>query len=540
MSTSSADIIYPCPFTKTYGIPKPQAWLLLKIFFLYRLIGSILFVMLYYLHFGSSLGNYAGKLYQITSISYLTFTIIVAPFILRQRLKYSNLAQLLIFTDIIFITILMHASGGIGSGIGILLTISIAAGGLLIGGRCAMLFAALATLAILAEQWYAIFANDFNTSSLTNSGMLGVSFFCIVLLSYMLTKRSEQSAVLEKQNAITIARLEELNRYIIQHLQSGIMIINDKQSIQLCNQSTLRLLDLGFLPNQLEAISKDLQYAFNLWLENRELDFAIIHLRNATEIQVRFSLLSVYGENLYMLIFEDIALYNQRLQQSKLASLGRLTASIAHEIRNPLGAISHAAQLLYEAAYIQPQDLRLIEIIQNHSQRVNRIIEDILKLSRRNALQKQKLLLDNWLPAYLEEQQLSYEEYADKFILRFNAHSLNVYIDPGHLKQILDNLCGNALQYGNSAVGKILLEVDRVQGAPCIKVIDHGPGIAPEDLQHLFEPFFTTSHNGTGLGLYLSKELAELNQAELGYAKLAEQTCFTLTLANADQVVIEI
>ncbi len=540
MSSTPTEIIYPCPFSKAYGIQVKQAWLLLKTFFIYRVISAILFVMLFYLHFGSILGGYASQLYQFTSITYLAISILAAPFILRQQLNYPSLAQLLIFTDIIFITLLMHASGGVSSGIGMLLAISIAAGGLLIGGRCAMVFAALASLAILAEQLYAIETQDFNAATLTYSGMLGVSFFSIVLLSYMLTKRSEQSTILEKQNAITIARLEELNRYIIQHLQSGIMIVDEWQHVQLCNQSTLRLMDLGSFPEHLESTSPDLQQAFSLWLGNPEQNFAIIRNNDCNDIQVRFSLLKIYGQCLHMLIFEDIALYNQRLQQSKLASLGRLTASIAHEIRNPLGAISHAAQLLSEAPYLQSQDFRLIEIIQNHSRRVNKIIEDILKLSRRNPSQKQRIALDSWLPAYLDEQRLCFGEHADKILLKFKARNLIAYIDPGHLKQILDNLCENAFQYGRPSIGNILLQVDRIQDAPCIKVIDNGPGISPNDLQHLFEPFFTTSRRGTGLGLYISRELAELNQAELGYAKYADQTCFTLILANADQVIIEI
>lgn len=542
MPSPATDTIYPCPFSKGYGIPTRQAWLLLKIFFIYRIISTSLFVMLFYLDVGSSvLGKHNPALYQFTSLSYLTITLLAAPFILRQRLGYANLAQLFIFTDIIFITLLMHASGGVGSGIGMLLAISVAAGGLLIGGRCAMLFAALASLAILAEQLYAIQTHVFETTSPTHSGVLGISFFSIVLLSYMLTQRSEQSALLEKQHAQTIAKLEELNRYIIQHLQSGIMIVNERQAIQLCNESALRLLNLNELPETLGAVSADLPQAFGLWREHNDQDFAIIQRPDHSEIQVRFSMLSIHDECLHMLIFEDIALYNQRLQQGKLASLGRLTASIAHEIRNPLSAISHAGQLLSETPNLPTQDQRLTEIIRHHCLRVNRIIEDILQLSRRNSLQKQKVALDLWLPAYLEEFRAGLNEHGDSLIAIFKEHSLNARIDPSHLKQILDNLCGNALQYGRPEAGKIILEVSRSQDAPCIRVIDNGPGISPENLQHLFEPFFTTSHKGTGLGLYISRELAELNQAELSYAKYnVGKSCFALTLANADQTIIEI
>ncbi len=538
---NSTDTIYPCPFSKGHGIPTRQAWLLLKIFFIYRFISASLFVMLFYLRFGpSSLGKYDAQLYQVTSLTYLAISVISWPFILRRIGGYTRLAQLFIFTDILVIPVLMHASGGVVSGVGGLLAVSIAAGGLLVGGRCAILFAALASLAVLAEEVYAMQTKAFNPASLNYSGLLGISFFTIGLLSVILAQRAEISASLARQHERTILRLEELNRYIIQHLQSGIMIVDESEQVLLYNQSALRLLELGEPPSDLADVSPFLHQGFRFWCENPEQDFAIIPLPNQEEIQVRFSQLSVDGERLHMLILEDISLYNQRLQQSKLASLGRLTASIAHEIRNPLSAISHAGQLLSEAPDLAAQELRLTEIIQNHCRRVNNIIEDILKLSRRNMSQRQKIALDQWLPNYVDEQNRYAPGRESAFELRQLSHGLNAYIDPGHLKQILDNLCANALKYGAADNGKIVIEADRDGDQPCIRVIDSGKGIATDELPHLFEPFFTTSHQGTGLGLYISRELAELNQAELSYARRHEKTCFTLTLANADHAIIEI
>ncbi|OAI11198.1 two-component sensor histidine kinase [Methylomonas lenta] len=538
MPSHQVDTIYPCPFSKGYGIPAGQAWLMLKIFFIYRFISATLFVMLFFLRFGSSsLGSHDAQLYQVTSLTYLGISLLNAPFIFRRLVAYNQLAQLFIFTDIVFITMLMHTSGGVTSGVGSLLAISIAAAGLLIGGRCALLFAALASLAVLTEQFYAMQTHAFDMGSLNYSGLLGVTFFAIALISLILAQRVEQSASLARRHAQTIVRLEELNRYVIQHLQSGIMIVDVQQFIVLNNHSALRLLGIGESPTHLADVSPMLQQAFLLWKESPEQDFAIIQLQSGEEVQVRFSLLSVEGEQLSLLLFEDISLHNQRLQQSKLASLGRLTASIAHEIRNPLSAISHAGQLLSEAPELKPEDLRLTGIIQNHCQRVNNIIEDILKLSRRNPSQKQRIALDQWLPAYVQEQN-SYNK--DAFILAFKQTGLNAYVDAGHLKQILDNLCANALKYGKPESGQIGIEADRLANGLCIRVIDNGPGINSEGLMHLFEPFFTTSRQGTGLGLYISRELAELNQAELSYAKYQNKACFTLSLADAENVVIEI
>lgn len=540
MHVIQEDTIYPCPFSRGYGIPRQQAWVLLKIFFFYRIASAGLLLLLFALPSeGFGLGKADGDGYELASMAYLGISLLFGLPIFRWQYHYGQWVQLFIFTDVVFVPLLMHASGGVSSGLGALLAVSVAAGGVLVGGRCAMLFAALSTLAVLAEQFYAMQISSFSAEALRYSGMLGGSFFTIGLLAVILAQRVEQSASLARSHEQTIVKLEELNRYIIQHLQSGIMIIDSRQTILLSNQSLLRLLDLPDLPGKLGEISGQLQLAFMLWKENPQVDSSIITLPSQEQIQVRFSQLMIEGEMLHMLLFEDVALYNQRLQQGKLASLGRLTASIAHEIRNPLSAISHAGQLLSETPQLDQQERRLTEIIQNHCLRVNKIIEDVLALSRRNPSRKQRIEIDQWLPAYVQEQNALSGAKAC-FSCAILSEGLYAYADPDHLKQILDNLCSNALKYGLPELGAILLEADCVAGEPCIFVSDNGPGISVENQQHLFEPFFTTSHQGTGLGLYLSRELAELNQADLSYGQRHHRSCFHLSLLNADHAVIEI
>jgi two-component system sensor histidine kinase PilS (NtrC family) len=292
------------------------------------------------------------------------------------------------------------------------------------------------------------------------------------------------------------------------------------------------------LPTCLDDISAYLAEAFQTWLIDPEQDSVQLQLLNQAEIHIRFMQLPTGNEFFYMIIIEDVTLYNQRLQQSKLASLGRLTASIAHEIRNPLGAISHAGQLLSENPHLSEQDQRLTQIIQTHSGRVNQIIDNILQLSRRTDSRREKVFLTPWLNNYLENFTL---EHADTFKLSTAAEPLCAFIDPGHLRQIMDNLCQNALRYGKPEAGQIILHAFMFQQAPCIEVIDNGSGISLEHRNHLFEPFFTTSSSGTGLGLYISRELAELNQAKLSYHLTDDnRSFFRLCLLNAEQTIIEI
>lgn len=542
MTINSAETIFPCPLSKGYGIPAKQAWLLLKVFLAYRVILGSLFVILFYVRLSPSLiGSYDTELFIISSQSYLTISILSGLCILGGLTGYTLQAHLLILTDIFILTLLMHACGGISSGMGILLAVSIASGGLLIGGRCAMFIAALASLAVLSEQIYADYTHSFETTSYAYSGMLGASFFTIAFLSYILAKRSEQILQLADRQQQTIANLEELNQYIIQHMRSGIIIVNRNHAVLMANEASLRLVNLTSLPVTLEDVSTQLARTFQDWLEDAEKNFTQLELPDQSNIHIRFMVLPTRHEFFYMIILEDITLYNQRLQQSKLASLGQLTASIAHEIRNPLGAISHAGQLLSETPNLLAQDQRLIEIIQTHSKRVNHIIEDILRLSKRASSTREKIQLQSWLENYIANFIAEFSVNSETFTLSHAGDALCAFMDSNHLKQIMDNLCQNALKYGKPELSAILIHLQAIQHDVCIEIIDNGSGISLENIDHLFEPFYTTSQTGTGLGLYISKELAELNQAKLSYHLTDDnRSCFRLCLMNAEHAIIDI
>ncbi|MDD5273574.1 MAG: ATP-binding protein [Methylovulum sp.] len=542
MAINTPERLYPCPFSKGYGIPARQAWTLLKVFLAYRLVLATLFVALIYQRVEPGLlTTYYDNLYSYSSHCYWALTLTSMACVFWRLTSYTSQAQLLIFTDIILLTLLMHACGGIKSGLGILIAVSIASGGLLIGGICAVLFAALASLAVLAERIFSDQYQAVDPSSYTYTGMLGAAFFTISLLSYILAKRSEDSLQLAEQQQKTIVKLEDLNQYIIQNLQSGIIITDQKQRIQMVNEAALKLTRQIKPPKQLGHISPQLARAFRHWLLDPESDIVAIAIPNGTDISGHFMLLSTHYDNFYMIMLEDITLYNQRVQQGKLASLGRLTASIAHEIRNPLGAISHANQLLAESEQLTGADHRLLNIIQTQCSRVNVIIEDILSLSKRHDSRRERIELTVWLDRYLKNFLSLNQCSTSAFKLTHATTPLYAFIDPNHLRQIMNNVCENALKYGKPELGHILIQSFSLDGVPCIDIIDNGAGISHQHLNHLFEPFFTTSANGTGLGLYISKELAELNQAKLSYHLTDNNRgCFRLCVLNSDKNLIEI
>lgn len=538
-----SSMISPCPFSKGYKIPTQQAWFLLKGFSFYRLILSCLLLALYFSQIGNLLIKPAyTQLYMYTSFSYFIVTLIGWVFIIRRKPNYAYQAQILVFSDIFLITIIMHSCGGINSGVGALMLVSAAAGGLLMGGRCAMLFAAIASLFIFAEQAYTYRSEAFNSTAYPYAGILGAGFFTLALLSYFLAKRTEQTELIATQQKQTILSLEELNQYIIQNMQSGIIITNREQEITRYNEACPRLLGISRLPKTLADISPNLATAFTQWLIQSNKNFVHISTSEKTGVRIHLTSLPTQHKLFFMLTIEDQALYNQQVQQGKLASLGQLTANIAHEIRNPLGAISHAGQLLAECPGLSPQDQRLTEIIQAHSTRVNAIIEDILQLSHRDNSKQERIHLASWLAIYLEEFESDYIEQQNHFTLSVEKNVRDALFDPNHLTQILNNLCENALKYSDKPKLPIQIKVSAFFNQPVIDVLNYGAGVPESSFKHLFEPFFTSSSSGTGLGLYISRGLAELNQGTLNYHSLEnEQSCFfRLCMPNAEETRIQL
>lgn len=275
-------------------------------------------------------------------------------------------------------------------------------------------------------------------------------------------------------------------------------------------------------------------------------------------LRVRFvapeSETSVSGR--YVVFLEDMRRVEERAQQLKLAAMGRLTASIAHEIRNPLAAISHAGALLEEETSDQPglpfgaRDMagpqRMVSIVRENAQRLNRIVEEILQLSRRGPVKGETIALEAWLHELVDDfcpthncaREVVEVSVYGRPLLRFNGE---------HLRQVLVNLLQNGVRYASGKPGSVALIAvpvgyarSRRGGAAAsaardedahvaherieLIVQDDGPGIDRATRANMFEPFFTTHHRGTGLGLYLARELCLANGATLVYASNADRS----------------
>ena len=416
----------------------------------------------------------------------------------------------------------MHASGGVASSVGMLLVVSIASASMLSSGLAPLFFAAIASLAVLTEHTVTFLHPSGADINYTQAGLLGIALFTTAIVAHVLARRARESEALALQRGIDLANMAQLTEYTIQQIRTGVLVVDNDYRVRLINSAAWRLLGSPLVPvhSMLTQYCPELQQQLERWRDNNlPLGTTLTPLQNTHELLPQFLRIGTDKPSGTLLFLEDASLATQQAQQLKLASLGRLTASIAHEIRNPLGAISHASDLLAEAPDLSEADLRLTTIIKNHTQRINTIIEDVLKLGRRDQSHLEQFPLQPWLEEFCRDFLQGEGAESEAIALHSDSPELQAYFDPNHLRQILTNLCHNGLRHAASApnprVELVAGNLDAEWGY--LDIIDHGPGIPEQQRAHIFEPFFTTEGSGTGLGLYIARELAVCNQAQLRY-----------------------
>jgi two-component system sensor histidine kinase PilS (NtrC family) len=459
---------------------------------------------------------------------YLLLAIVFATS-LRQRWARASLqAALQVLVDIALVVVLMHTSGGISSGLGGLLIVFVGAGSLVLPGQVPAIVGAMATFGILGEQVFAQFTAAADAVNYPAAGVLSAIIFSMSLAVRPLARRIQESEALARQRGVDLQNLSELNEYIVQHLRESIVVVDGDNRIRLSNASAASLLGSRELlrDRPLREASEPLADYLNRWRADQTLsshpEFTLVNEGNSARITAHLAPLGKGGDRdgPLLVFLEDASIFNARVQQSKLASLGRLSASIAHEIRNPVGAMSHAAQLLAETDGLTDDDKRLTDIIQTHSSRVSHIIDNVLQLSRRESGAPERFLVRPWLEDFAREFTRTLELQEGELSIEDVPGDLEVRMDKSHLRQVLWNLCDNAVKYA-SETGGILVELHagrlEAQGRPYLEVRDHGLGVDAATAEQIFEPFFTARSGGTGLGLYISRELCELNRATLLY-----------------------
>jgi two-component system sensor histidine kinase PilS (NtrC family) len=395
--------------------------------------------------------------------------------------------------------------------------------------RDPLLVAALATLGVLGQQIVAQIYSLAPISDYPLAGITGVVIFVLALSVWPVSNRLRENEVLVRQQEVDLANLAELSQYIVQHLRESILVVDPTDCIRLINESAAQALgDRAAVPGALLGeVSAPLLYRLATWRrglgsgENVDSPGPMTSADGSALIEPHFAPLGSGNPAPVLIFLEDTGVLAARVQQTKLAALGRLSASIAHEIRNPVGAMSHAAQLLDEAPQLTDEERRLTEIVRNNARRVSSIVESVLGLSRRAAPQQQSIDLAPWCQRLCQEFSATMQCAPERLHIEALVPDLTVRFDPGQLQQIVWNLCQNALVHGSdgNATAPIDMRYGRMSAnaRPFLEICDRGAGITPEDSERIFEPFFTRGARGTGLGLFLARELAEINDATLLY-----------------------
>lgn len=423
--------------------------------------------------------------------------------------------------DAVVIVSLMHSAQGVSSGLGVLLITPAVGCSLVLPLRLGLLHAALGTFAVFGAEIWRQSLNAFNGTDTTSAGLIGLMLFASSLGAGAVAQRARRSEALAARFGSDLASLSRLNERIVESMETPVLVIDEERRMRVQNAAGRRLLATPALEGRpLATALPVLSAALERWQEAPNLDPQPICLTpGGPEVLARFTRLGHNAWAPVLVLLEDAERVREQAQQMKLAALGRLSAGIAHEIRNPLSAIRHAGQLLAESSALPAEDQRLLDMIQRHTTRIDKIVEDVLRLSRRDAAAPQTLNLRPFLERCLATWAEACPEQARTVLIDAVGDTLTVRFDPNLLQQVLHNLWQNSFAHGgvDGRPVTVRLSAGRLNPGqrPYLDIRDDGAGIPAAVREQLFEPFFTTASRGTGLGLYLSREICEYNQARL-------------------------
>ena len=488
-------------------------------------------------------------LYQAGIFSYLAINAIIGLLMMAGYQPRERHITLSILVDIAVLHLLLLTSSGITNGVTNLVIVAVAAGNILNPTRMGTFFAALSAIFSLSISGWAVLAIHETANDIVRAGTLGILYFATAFVLQSISRRMTRSEALARSRARSIAELEQINRQIIQRMRTGILVLDQRGHVRLANAAAEELL-FGTPETRASALAYPMPLPDPLiqglhdWKKNPNKRIDPFQATPTSPLlQATFTQLDQEQGDQTLVFIEDMSKITQQAQQMKLASLGRLTAGIAHEIRNPLGAISHAAQLMDESPNLDSGDLQMLDIIHRHSGRVNGIIENVLDLSRRRPASATLVDIAEWLNEFRADFQQTRDEGMPAMIeLQTDDRIPPARFDKSQIEQVMVNLCDNGLRYSKERTGENRIQLKAGTTADgeraYVDVRDFGRGIEPEHRASVFEPFFTTEHTGNGLGLYLARELCEANQAHLSLVEDDGQGCrFRITFAHPGRMI---
>ena len=485
---------------------------------------------------------YGTPPYSRFALGYVIFAIGMAVLTEVRRPGFERQVTLQAIGDISFIVMLMHAAGGVKSGLGLLLVIAIVGAAMVSQGRLALFYAAIASIALLLEQSTQLLAGSDRYDDYSQSVMLSLSCFATAWLAYTLAKRMRQSEALASQRGIDLENLSQVNQLIIQDMQDGVLVVDSEFLLRHHNARAEALLGVtpGASTTTLDECAPEVADQLRAWVakehENRSGIARLVS--HGKELRLRFQPIGANRRQGAVIFIEDWSRVQAQARQLKLAALGGLTANIAHEIRNPLSAISHANQLLQEEENLDPTFKRLLRIIDDNTHRLDKIVQDVMQLNRRDRTQQENIHLADFVQAFRDEFCQAEQIPLAGIRIEIVESAATTLFDRHQLHQVLWNLCRNGWRHGKQQAGSLTLRLDKAvrKGEVMLEISDDGPGVPPEVVPRLFEPFFTTKgqEQGTGLGLAACYGIVQQSGGLIDVdSKLGAGTTFTIALPVA-------
>jgi two-component system sensor histidine kinase PilS (NtrC family) len=493
-------------------------WKSLRYFNLYRFLVAGLLFLSALLHPSSySILSFDRGLLPLAVTSlYLLATTFSLVAMRHYTQRFNMQLSINVLIDVLVITSLIHAGDGLRGGLGAMLLVTLTGAGLVGQGRLVLFYAAVAALAVLFEESYRALSNDFDAAGFFQTGIFSAGFFAVAISARLLARRVIANEELARQRGVDLNNQTLISQRVIEEMQDGVLVLSQNGWVKLHNPRAERLLGLSGAPEaMLSSYSPELAQGFLDWREHASDEPLLVRVL-ASGMQLRARFVATQSSERDVLVYlEDMGRLQEQAQQLKLAALGRLTANIAHEIRNPLSAISHAGELMLEERRDEMHE-RLLRIVLDNTQRLERIVNDVLEVGRRDRAHRELIDLQQSLPLFVEEFVVKEKVAKDIIRLELSGAAMLCF-DRSHFHQVLWNLLANALRHSCRVVGSVRLLVQDGQqnGQTELHVIDDGEGVQDAQREQIFEPFFTTHNRGTGLGLYIARELSEANGARL-------------------------
>jgi two-component system sensor histidine kinase PilS (NtrC family) len=513
----------------------------LYFFALYRVLEAGILAALMFSPLGEVLGQPRHPDLGVgVAIAYLMLALVL--FFIGRNVQW--LVWIVFFsvsTDILVAALITHALPSATAGVAMMLLFNVSAAALLLPStRMALMVALLAIAALFGEYFFTLFHDQGSGRSMAEVIMFAVSYLALAYLAHQAGQKARTSQALADKRGEEVANLFEVNELIIRRMRTGVLVVDADNHIKLANEAASLLLGDGgdgqgadgkgvSLLHAAPELARRLQRWRNGWqTDETPMQFS----PDQPEVQPRFARLLADSET-SLIFLDDATVVSRRAESLTLAALGRFSASLAHEIRNPLAAINYAVQLLEESQQIADGDRRLLQIIHQQCQRTNGIVESVLGLARRERATPEHVDLNTFVRRFVDDYQQTLSIETDTLETIIGAKSVPALVDPRHLQQVVTVLVQNALNYGRlpGESARIRVRVFNAEGRPTLDVMDRGPGIPDAVAAQLFRPFFTTSEHGTGLGLYIARELCRANQATLEYVPVpGGGACFRVTL----------